>query len=258
MRLIRNGFCALLIDIDPSRAIADIPAHDQRSADVSFVPKLVIFDCDGVLIDSELLSADSMISELKKVGIEIDYRFFFTELVGKSFKQGLEILAARFGRAPDHDFPENFRKELRGRFEDQLQPIDGIAHLIDSLKIPCCVATSSAPDRAAHSLTVAGLIDKFKGHIYTSTMVKNGKPAPDLFLYAAEMMGIAPVHCIVVEDSVYGLQGARAAGMQAWHFSGGSHYQRGYALPENADFDRSFSHMRDVESALVAMGVAAK
>lgn len=218
--------------------------------------QLVIFDCDGVLIDSELLSADAMISELKKVGIEIDYRFFFSHLVGKSFKQGLEILKSEFGRAPDHAFPENFRIELRRRFEEQLKPIDGIASLIDRLTIPCCVATSSAPDRAAHSLSVAGLIDKFKGHIYTSTMVKNGKPAPDLFLYAAEMMKQDPLNCVVIEDSLYGLEGARAAGMQAWHFSGGSHYQQGYALPANAKFDRSFSHMHDLHAALVEAGAA--
>jgi HAD superfamily hydrolase (TIGR01509 family) len=254
----RNGFHVLRIKIDRLPVIADIAIHDERSADVSFVPKLVIFDCDGVLIDSELLSADTMISELKKVGIDIDHQFFFTELVGKSFKQGLEILSVKFGRAPDHDFPENFRTELRSRFEDELKPIEGIANLIDSLKIPCCVATSSAPDRAAHSLTVAGLIDKFKGHVYTSTMVKNGKPAPDLFLYAAEMMGIQPAHCVVVEDSLYGLQGARAAGMQAWHFSGGGHYQRGYALPADAVFDRSFSHMRDIHQALNELGAATK
>lgn len=223
---------------------------------MSIMPKLVIFDCDGVLIDSELLSADTMISELKKIGIHIDYHFFFTELVGKSFKQGLEILAPKFGRTPDHDFPENFRQELRSRFEDRLQPIAGIARLIDSLNIPCCVATSSAPDRAVHSLTVAGLVDKFKGHIYTSTMVKNGKPAPDLFLYAAEMMGVAPEACIVVEDSFYGLQGARAAGMQGWHFSGGSHYRNGYALPADAVFDRSFTSMTDIHAALAELGVA--
>ena len=223
---------------------------------MTFTPKLVIFDCDGVLIDSELLSADTMIAELEKIGIHIDYAFFFKELVGKSFQQGLEILEAKFGRRPDHEFPEHFRVELRSRFEDQLKPIDGIAELIDSLDIPCCVATSSSPDRAAHSLTVAGLIDKFKGHIYTSTMVKHGKPAPDLFLYAAEMMGVAPEHCIVVEDSVYGLIGARAAGMQGWHFSGGSHYQRGYHLPEHAVLDRSFSSMRDIKAALIALGVA--
>ena len=220
-----------------------------------FKPELVIFDCDGVLVDSELLSAETMISELAKIGIHIDHAFFFKELVGKSFKQGLEILSAKFGRTPNHEFPEHFRIELRSRFEDQLLPIDGIAQLIDGLKIPCCVATSSAPDRAVHSLTVAGLVDKFKGHIYTSTMVKNGKPAPDLFLYAAEMMKIDPAHCIVIEDSFYGLQGAHAAGMQAWHFSGGSHYRFGYHLPDNALFDRSFSNMNDVHSALVALGV---
>ena len=223
---------------------------------MTFIPKLIIFDCDGVLIDSELLSADAMISELHKVGIDIDYRFFFDELVGKSFKQGLEILAAKFGRAPDHEFPDRFRVELRSRFENELKPIAGVGKLIDSLKIPCCVATSSAPDRALHSLTVAGLVDKFKGHIYTATMVKNGKPAPDLFLYAADIMGIAAADCIVVEDSVYGLQGARAAGMQAWHFSGGSHYQRGYRLPEQTAFDRSFSSMYDVHSALIDLGAA--
>lgn len=218
--------------------------------------QLVIFDCDGVLIDSELLSADAMISELKNTGIEIDYRFFFDQLVGKSFKQGLEILKARYGRSPNDAFPENFKIELRRRFEEELKPIAGIAHLIDRLIIPCCVATSSAPDRAVHSLTVAGLIDKFKGHVYTSTMVKNGKPAPDLFLYAAEMMGVAPENCVVVEDSVYGLQGARAAGMQAWHFSGGSHYQRGYALPADTPHDQSFSSMKDLLAVLVESGVA--
>lgn len=223
---------------------------------MSFKPKLVIFDCDGVLIDSELLSADTMIAELGKIGISIDYQFFFKELVGKSFKQGLDILEAKFGRRPDHDFPENFRVELRSRFENSLKPIPNIADVIDSLKIPCCVATSSAPDRALHSLTVAGLADKFKGHIYTSTMVKNGKPAPDLFLYAAEMMGVAPDHCIVIEDSFYGLQGARAASMQAWHFSGGIHYQNGYRLPEGAVFDRSFNSMKEIYAALMALGVA--
>ena len=221
-----------------------------------FEPKLVIFDCDGVLIDSELLSADTMIAELEKIGIHIDYAFFFKELVGKSFKQGLEILEAKFGRRPDHEFPEHFRVELRSRFEDDLKPIPHIAELIDTLKIPCCVATSSSPDRAAHSLTVTGLIEKFGGHIYTSTMVKNGKPAPDLFLYAADMMGVAPQNCIVIEDSFYGLQGARAAGMQGWHFSGGSHYQHGYQLPEGAVFDRSFTSMKEINAALVALGVA--
>ena len=223
---------------------------------MTFTPKLVIFDCDGVLIDSELLSADTMIAELEKIGIHIDYAFFFKELVGKSFQQGLEILEAKFGRRPDHEFPERFRVELRSRFEDQLKPIDGIAELINSLKIPCCVATSSSPDRAVHSLTVAGLVDKFKGHIYTSTMVKHGKPAPDLFLYAAEMMGVASEHCIVVEDSLYGLIGAHAAGMQGWNFSGGSHYQRGYHLPDNAVLDRRFSSMRDIHEALVELDVA--
>lgn len=225
---------------------------------MTFIPKLVIFDCDGVLIDSELLSADSMISELDKIGIKINYRFFFEKLVGKSFKQGLEIIEAQFGRAPDHDFSDRFRVELRSRFEDQLKPIDGIAELIDHLNIPCCVATSSAPDRAVHSLTVAGLVNKFESHIYTATMVKNGKPAPDLFLYAAEMMGVAPQHCIVIEDSFYGLQGARAANMHGWHFSGGSHYLQGYRLPEGAVFDRSFTTMKEIGAALVELGVASK
>lgn len=223
---------------------------------MSFKAQLVIFDCDGVLVDSELLSAATMISELMKIGIVIDYKFFFEELVGKSFKQGLEILEAKFGRTPNIEFPEHFRKELRSQFENHLKPIPDIAQLIDSLKIPCCVATSSAPDRAVHSLTVTGLADKFKGHIYTSTMVQHGKPAPDLFLYAAEMMGVPPQNCIVIEDSVYGLQGARAAGMQAWHFSGGSHYQNGYRLPETAAFDQSFTNMLDIQAALVKLGAA--
>jgi HAD superfamily hydrolase (TIGR01509 family) len=114
------------------------------------------------------------------------------------------------------------RIDLYSRFRNELKPIDGIGETIDALDIPCCVASSSQVERIELSLSVTGLISKLP-HIFSASMVKNGKPAPDLFLHAAREMQVEPKNCVVVEDSPAGIEAAKAAGMRVFAFTGGSH-----------------------------------
>ncbi|MNZ72165.1 6-phosphogluconate phosphatase [compost metagenome] len=116
------------------------------------------------------------------------------------------------------------RATLFERFRTELRPIDGIGETLDRLlPLRRCVASSSQPERIRYSLGLTGLIDKFEPHVFSATMVKNGKPAPDLFLHAAREMGADPRHCIVIEDSPAGIAAAKAAGMGVFAFTGGSH-----------------------------------
>ena len=128
-----------------------------------------------------------------------------------------------------------------------LGPVAGVGAVLDRLQIPSCVASSSDFDRVAFSLSLTGLEAHFDGRLYTSQMVKRGKPAPDLFLYAAEKMRADPARTLVIEDSVSGVSAGKAAGMTVWGFIGGSHYQSrdGRTLLYHAGADRVFARMAD-------------
>jgi HAD superfamily hydrolase (TIGR01509 family) len=147
--------------------------------------------------------------------------------------------------------PDNFLPDLKARvrrtFESSLQPIPGVASLLPGLHIPYCVASSSDLDRVSFSLTLTGLALHFGDRIYTSQMVARGKPAPDLFLYAAANMHAEPARTLVVEDSISGVTAAKAAGMKVWGFAGGSHYESrdGRAILYDAGADRVFDQMAD-------------
>jgi HAD superfamily hydrolase (TIGR01509 family) len=132
-------------------------------------------------------------------------------------------------------------------FAGSLQPIPGIGAVVSGLRAPFCVASSSDIDRVSLSLDVTGLAPHFGGRLYTAQMVRNGKPAPDLFLYAAEKMRADPARALVIEDSVSGVQAAKAAGMTVWGFVGGSHYRTrdGQAILTAAGADRVFAQMTD-------------
>lgn len=133
---------------------------------------------------------------------------------GRSVASMTRTLFEDYGVETDIDFLDHMRATLFERFKSELQPIDGIAQTLDRL-VPFrrCVASSSQPERIRYSLGLTGLIDKFEPHVFSATMVKNGKPAPDLFLHAARQMGVDPRHCIVIEDSPAGIVAAKAAGM---------------------------------------------
>ena len=203
--------------------------------------KLVIFDCDGVLIDSEVISASMLIAELKLHGVQIDLEFVSRQFLGRSYPVVIKEVRETFGIAlPDH-FEADYRARLLAAFERDLKIMPGIRDVLARLGVRACVATSSSPERVAKSLNLVGLHDDFGTSVFTATMVAHGKPAPDLFLHTAARMGVDPAQCLVIEDSLNGVRAGLAAGMQVWRFTGGSHL-RGLDLgaPPDATAHRQF------------------
>ncbi|MXN44431.1 HAD-IA family hydrolase [Shinella kummerowiae] len=185
--------------------------------------ELVIFDCDGVLVDSEPISLAVLVESLSAAGVAMSEEEAHDRFLGRSLKSMSEILHDEYGLAVDAAFLEAMRKVLYERFRSELQPIDGIAETVDGLGIAHCVASSSQPERIRLSLSVTGLLDRFEPNIFSATMVSRGKPAPDLFLHASAAMGVEPARCVVVEDSPAGIAAAKSAGMRVVAFTGGSH-----------------------------------
>lgn len=204
---------------------------------------LVIFDCDGVLVDSEPVSARVLVDALQQKGIAMEEEDVYRRFLGRSLATVTKAMREEFGIEADAAFLDEMRHELYRRFHDELQPVGGIAQVLDTLPFRRCVASSSQPERIRLSLTVTGLLDKFEPHIFSATMVQNGKPAPDLFLHAAAEMGAEPESCVVVEDSPAGIEAARRAGMTVFAFVGGAHAsapgyrERVAALSPDAEFD---------------------
>ena len=186
-------------------------------------PGLVIFDCDGVLVDSETISLSVMLAVLDEAGCTLTPQEGYAHFLGKSLGSVGEWLKRERGVTLTDTLLAEMRLRLLSRFEAELQPIPGVAEAIDALDLPVCVASSSQPDRIRLSLQVTGLLPLFEPQIFSATMVANGKPAPDLFLLAARSMGVDPADCVVIEDSPAGLTAARAAGMRAVGFVGGAH-----------------------------------
>jgi len=183
----------------------------------------VIFDCDGVLVDSEPLAARAMSDVLTRAGLVISPEELMGFCVGLSQKDILAAVAARLDRV----VPENVSAELwpatRALFAAELGAMPGVAEVLQALDVPVGVASSSPPQRIEFSLARAGLRERFGRFVFSSAMVPRGKPFPDLFLHAAREMAVAPADCVVVEDSTAGTTAARAAGMRVLGFVGGSH-----------------------------------
>lgn len=214
-------------------------------------PDLIIFDCDGVLVDSEVLSCRCLAEVLAGYGITIGTDEIVRRFLGRNTAAVLEYYADT-GRPIPSTFPDDFAAKVREAFRTALRPIEGVARVLEDLQqdgrqIPFCLASSSAIDRVSLSLSLTGLASYFGSRLYTSQMVKQGKPAPDLFLYAAERMGAQPRRTLVIEDSVSGVMAGKAAGMQVWGFVGGGHYGPGDGRGPlvEAGADRVFEHMAD-------------
>ncbi len=185
--------------------------------------ELVIFDCDGVLIDSEVISARMLIAELAGYGVVMDRAFVSRHFLGRSYPVVLAEVRGRWGVDLPPHFEADYRARLLDAFRDELVVMPGVLDLIAALGRPYCLATSSSPERLRLSLDLVGLGGLFEGRAFTASEVRNGKPAPDLFLHAAERMGVAPAACLVIEDSLNGVKAGLAAGMEVWRFVGGSH-----------------------------------
>jgi len=215
---------------------------------------LVIFDCDGVLVDSEPLSLAVLSEALTRQGLPADIPYVTRHFLGRQLATVRSHASAHHIELPPA-FELDLNKSLVQRFRHELRPVAHIADALAQLELPRCVASSSDLARVKLSLAVTGLSKFFGDFVYTAEMVARGKPEPDLFLYAARQMGVAPAACLVIEDSPFGVLAARAAGMEAWGFIGGGHYRghahAGGALLE-AGAQRLFEDMRTLVPAIAA------
>lgn len=190
--------------------------------------KLVIFDCDGVLVDSEPLAALAYTRIYARHGLEIT-----TDLITRCVGMKQEDIIAKIEDLTGHVLPPNASSELwpeiRQLFSERLKPTDGIVSFLEGSIFPRCVASSSSLERINSSLSLTGLSNFFGQAIFSSSMVKHGKPAPDIFLHAADKMNTLAGSCVVIEDSPLGVQGAVAAGMTTIGYVGGGHSYQGHA-----------------------------
>lgn len=209
--------------------------------------KLIIFDCDGVLIDSEWICIDVLMNALAQYGVVIDKPYFYTHFLGRHFEQIITCAKQDFGVDLPSNFENIYQTLLLNTFEQKLLPCTGIGDILKQVNIAKCIATSSYPERTQRALAITELTDFFGHNIFTASEVKHGKPAPDLFLHAAKRMNIAPEHCLVIEDSAAGLLAAKKAGMMVWHYKGGTHFQGDvpFIYPENMESVITFKQWSD-------------
>jgi HAD superfamily hydrolase (TIGR01509 family) len=221
-------------------------------------PELVIFDCDGVLVDSEPLSIDVLTHYFSELGAPIAHDLAYARFLGRSMATIIRIMHDEYGLHVTDRHLEELRERLNIRFRSELQPIPHIAAALAEIPYRRCVASSSKPERIRLSLGLTGLLESLEPHIYSATMVKNGKPAPDLFLHAARDMGASPADCVVVEDSPAGIQAAKSAGMRVLAFTGGTHAAPSglHAAVEALSPDAVFDDMRRLPDLLLASPVA--
>lgn len=220
---------------------------------------LIIFDCDGVLVDSEVISCRAHAETLTRHGYPITAEQVFQRFLGRSTKQASMEVEAELGRALPDDFDLQLRDTLYRTFETDLEAVPHIHTALDAITQPVCVASSGSHQRMQISLGRTRLHDRFAPNIFSASQVDNGKPAPDLFLFAAAQMQVAPERCLVIEDSVPGVTGGRAAGMTVLGFHGGSHCREGYAGQlHDAGAAVIFDDMRQLPGLIARLGRSAR
>ncbi|MBV9251432.1 MAG: HAD family hydrolase [Acetobacteraceae bacterium] len=213
--------------------------------------ELVVFDCDGVLVDSEEIACKACAASLHAAGFPVSADEIMARYVGISDAAMLADLEQRYGRAMPPGFAAALHERTLAAFDRELNAVPGVEAALAAINCRSCVASSSAPDRIRRSLSKAVLLHWLEPHIFSATQVEHGKPAPDLFLFAADKMGVLVDRTVVIEDSEAGVQAAIAAGMRAFGFTGGSHCGLGHAarLRHHGAF-ATFRDMRDLPALL--------
>ena len=216
---------------------------------------LVIFDCDGVLVDSEVISCRAHAETLTRHGYPITSDQVFDRFLGRSMRKTTLEIEAELGRPLPEDFHTQVYAEIFRLFAASLEATPHIEQTLAAITTPMCVASSGPPEKISTSLNHVGLYDRFAPHIFSAVQVSNGKPAPDLFLFAAEQMRTPPARCLVIEDSVAGVTGALAAGMLVFGYHGGSHCRPDTAdTPRAAGAAATFEDMRQLPDLMAQMG----
>lgn len=190
-----------------------------RPTSLRSVTEAVIFDCDGVLVDTELISNTVLAELLTHAGLPTTFEECLRDYRGRSMQSVMELAVRRHGRPLPEDLPERYYDDMKAAFARDGRAVDGVVEALDRIDLPSCVASSGPHHKMAVTLRHTGLWDRFEGKIFSATEVRRGKPAPDLFLHAARQMGFDPATTAVVEDSIPGVEAARAAGMRALAFA---------------------------------------
>jgi HAD superfamily hydrolase (TIGR01509 family) len=212
---------------------------------------LIIFDCDGVLVDSERLSLRVDALFLDRLGWPMGEEEIIERFVGRSDIDMRAEIEERRGRPIPADIDREFDRVYRETFEAELRPVDGVVEALDEIVaagVPICVASSGGHAKIRRSLELTGLTHYFGDRIFSASDVAHGKPAPDLFLHAAETLGAPAALCAVIEDSAFGVDAAVAAGMQAFGYAGGVTAADRLARPGVVVFEE----MRDLPALLEA------
>ncbi len=181
---------------------------------------LVIFDCDGVLVDSERITNQVFADMLNELGARVSLAYMFEHFVGNSMAQCLILAERLLGCAAPVAFVEQYRARTEIALTAQLQSVTGIEAALEQIRLPVCVASNGSHDKMRTTLGLTGLLPRFAGRLFSATDVARGKPAPDVFLLAARHNGILPSACVVVEDTPTGVIAAHAAGMTVLGFAG--------------------------------------
>jgi HAD superfamily hydrolase (TIGR01509 family) len=185
---------------------------------------LIIFDCDGVLVDSEPIAVRVNSGMLAELGWHLSDHEIIELFLGRSMRSNIATVEAHLGHPVPDGWEARFHAQITEAHTARLTEVAGIIDALEVIAawpIPLCVASSGRPEHIARSLALVGLTDVFGAHVFSAVEVAHGKPAPDLFLHAAARMGADPARAAVVEDSQYGVEAARAAGMYAYGYAGG-------------------------------------
>jgi HAD superfamily hydrolase (TIGR01509 family) len=183
--------------------------------------QLVIFDCDGVLVDSETLACQLEVERFAEIGMPMTPAEITERFLGRSYAFVNAVIAEHLGGPPPADRERYWESRYQALLTEQLRPIPGVTEALARITLPVCVASSSGPESIAYKLSLCGLAERFGDRIFSATQVQHGKPAPDLFLLAADRLNADPVRCAVIEDSPVGVQAGRAAGMRTFAYAGG-------------------------------------
>lgn len=219
--------------------------------------KLIIFDCDGVLIDSESLVCRLTSEELTRLGFAIGVDEVIARFAGRAEPSMIAEIERDWGRPVPPDYFSRIRSRITQSYATELRAIPEVRDTLDLIDCDICVASSSYPEKLRLGLTSTGLLDRFGGNVISASRVANGKPSPDVFVYAAGWMRAPVADCLVIEDSVPGVRAARAAGMRAIGFTGGAHAGEGHAERlHDAGAERVIGRMSELRDVAPAAFVA--
>ena len=193
--------------------------------------ELIIFDCDGVLVDSEPIANKTLIEVLGEIGLSITFEESLNLFLGKSWDDCLRIIKEKLPHDIDIDLTNTYMTRMFAEFEKSLSPVPGIRDVLKNINYDVCVASSGPHEKIRKTLGLTGLLQKFEGRIFSAADVKKGKPAPDIFLLAAHTLKVRPEKCLVIEDSLNGIKAAIAANMKAIHY-----------IPTNSFYKNTIQH----------------